>query len=625
MLVEPARPHPLGAHYDGAGTSFAVTSRSASRVQLCLLDDDGTERRVDLHGPEDGVWHGRVDGVGPGQRYGYRVHAAFESGGNPNKLLVDPYAQAVAGALEWNDAVFQVRQPHEDSAPYVPHSVVVNPYFDWSESIRPRTPWSDTVIYEAHVKGLTALHPDVPPELRGTYLGVACPPVIEHLQRLGVTAIELLPIQQFLSENRLGEQGLSNYWGYNPLAWLAPHNGYATADRGQQVNELKTMVRELHRAGIEVICDVVFNHTAEGGPMGPTLSLRGFDDKAYYRHDPADPSRYLDVTGCGNTVDASNRDVLRLVMDALRHWVTELHVDGFRFDLAVTLGRDGDPRRFDPGATFFDLVHQDPVLRDVKLIAEPWDIGHDGYQVGGFPSGWGEWNGRYRDALRDFWKGTDHSLPRLARRLTGSADLYLHARRSPTASVNFITSHDGFTATDLVAYEHKRNEANGEDNRDGDDHNRSWNCGVEGPSDDPGVNELRARQRRNLVASVLLSHGVPMLLGGDELGRTQRGNNNAYCQDNEISWVNWATADEELIRFVAHVTGLRRDHPVLRRTRWLTGRPNEVTDRPDSAWFTPSGRPMETDDWERGYARAVGLALDGRAVAPEAGGEAETA
>jgi isoamylase len=588
---------PLGAHLDADGVAFAVYSGVADAVDVAIFDEAGNEERYALEQDEDDVWRGHVAGVGEGGRYGFRVRGPWDpargSRCNEAKLLLDPYARAIEGMVDWNAAVYGDNA--DDSAPYVQRSVVCDEEFDWSGDRAPGTALADTIFYEAHVKGLTKLHPDVPAELRGTYAGVAHPAVIEHLQRLGVTAIELLPVHQFVHDAALVERGLRNYWGYQPIGYFAPHNDYATAQRGDQVREFKTMVRTLHAAGLEVILDVVFNHTAEGNEHGPTLCFRGLDNAAYYRLVDDDPSRYVDDTGTGNTLDAHRPHGLRLIMDSLRYWVQQMHVDGFRFDLAASLGRAESG--FDPFGGFLDAIGQDPVLSEVKLIAEPWDIGMGGYDLGAFPPGWSEWNGRYRDTVRDFWRGTPGTLADFATRITGSSDLYGRDRR-PTASVNLVTVHDGFTLTDLVSYDSKHNEANGENNRDGTDDNRSWNCGVEGATDDPSVLELRARQRRNVLATCLLSEGIPLLLGGDELGRSQGGNNNAYCQDNEISWVDWSLVGaEELTNFVVKLTGLRREHPGLRRDRFFA--PGELT------WLRPDGQPMQGGDWSNPDARAI--------------------
>ena len=579
----PGESYPLGATYDGAGTNFGLFSEVAERVELCLFDDDGKETRVDLHEVDGFVWHGYLPGVSPGQRYGYRVHGPYHPADghrcNPAKLLLDPYAKAIEGSVDWGQPVFSYtfghpdRRNNADSAPYVPRSVVVNPFFDWNLDRPPRTPYHETVIYEAHVRGLTKEHPVIPEEQRGTYLGLAHPAVISHLHELGVTAVELMPVHQFVTDSHLSERGLGNYWGYNTIGFFAPHNAYAASgSRGQQVQEFKTMVRALHAAGIEVILDVVYNHTAEGNHLGPTLSFRGIDNSAYYRLVDDDRRYYMDTTGTGNSLLMRHPHVLQMIMDSLRYWVLDMHVDGFRFDLAATLARQF--YEVDRLSAFFDLVQQDPVVSQVKLIAEPWDVGDGGYQVGNFPPLWSEWNGKYRDTIRDFWRGQPSTVPEFASRLTGSSDLYQQDSRRPVASVNFVTCHDGFTLADLVSYNHKHNEANGEDGRDGSDDNRSWNCGAEGPTEDKAVLALRARQKRNFLATLLLSQGVPMLLAGDEMGRTQRGNNNAYCQDNEISWMDWAVRAEEdqaLFDYVRTLIRLRADHAVFRRRRFFRG------------------------------------------------------
>jgi isoamylase len=587
----------LGATADRDGVTFAVYSGVADAVEVAIFDDGRAETRTELTQDARDVWRGHVAGIGPGTRYGFRVRGPWDPAVglrcNEAKLLLDPYARAIEGSVEWNPAVYGDNA--DDSAPYVPRSVVCADEFDWGGDEPPGTTLADSIIYEAHVKGFTKLHPEIPPELRGTYMGVAHPAAIAHLQRLGVTAIELLPVHQFVHDRQLVERGLRNYWGYQSIGYFAPHNEYASGQRGEQVTEFKQMVRALHAAGIEVILDVVFNHTAEGNETGPTLCFRGLDNQAYYRL-ADDPSHYVDDTGVGNTLDAHRPHGLRLIMDSLRYWVQEMHIDGFRFDLAAALGRGR--RDFDRFGGFLDAIGQDPVLSEVKLIAEPWDIGFGGYDLGAFPPGWSEWNGRYRDTVRDFWRGTPGTLADFATRLTGSSDLYGRDRR-PTASVNLVTVHDGFTLSDLVSYDHKHNEANGENNRDGADDNRSWNCGVEGPTDIPGVLELRARQRRNFLATLLLSEGVPLLLGGDELGRSQHGNNNAYCQDNEISWIDWSAAanERELTGFVARLCHFRREHPVLRRDRFFAL--GELT------WRRPDGRQMVAEDWNNPDARAV--------------------
>ncbi|MBS2963418.1 glycogen debranching protein GlgX [Actinocrinis puniceicyclus] len=638
--VWPGFGYPLGAVYDGAGTNFAIFSEAADRVELCLFDDSGVkEERVRLREVDAFVHHAYLPGVGPGQLYGYRVHGPNRPRSgvrcNPHKLLLDPYARAIDGEVRWNESLYGYRFGHPesrndaDSAQYTPRSVVVNPYFDWDGGMgyerRPRTPYHETVIYEAHVKGLTMRHPDLPEELRGTYAGLGHPVIIDHLLALGVTAVELMPVHQFVHDERLVSAGLRNYWGYNTIGFFAPHNGYAaTGRRGEQVQEFKAMVRALHQAGIEVILDVVYNHTAEGNHLGPTLSFRGIDNAAYYRLVENDRRYYMDTTGTGNSLLMRHPHVLQLIMDSLRYWVTEMHVDGFRFDLAATLARQF--HEVDRLSVFFDLVQQDPVVSRVKLIAEPWDLGEGGYQVGGFPPLWTEWNGRYRDTVRDFWRGEHATMAEFASRLTGSSDLYQDDGRRPIASINFVTAHDGFTLNDLVSYNDKHNEANGEENRDGESHNRSWNCGTEGESDDLDVLALRERQKRNFIATLLLSQGVPMLLHGDELGRSQRGNNNAYCQDDELSWVDWegAREHETLLEFTRRVARLRAEHPVFRRRRFFQGKvlPHTGSPLPDIRWFTPDGAVMARQDWEAGFAKSLTVFLNGQAIAePDSRGE----
>jgi len=619
-VIWPGRPYPLGASFDGAGTNFAVFSSVAERIELCLFDDDGTETRVDLPEVDAFCRHGYVPNLGPGQRYGYRVHGPNDPVAghkcNPAKLLLDPYARAVEGMVRWNPALSSyARFRGRDSAPYVPRSVVVNPWFDWADDRPPRTPLAETIIYETHVKGHTARHPDVPPELRGTYAGFATPEAIEHFTRLGVTAVELLPVHQFVHEQALVERGLRNYWGYNSVGYFAPHNEYSSSGAsGEQVHEFKQMVKRLHAAGLEVILDVVYNHTAEGNHLGPVLCFKGFDNAAYYRL-AEDRRHYVDYTGCGNSLNMRNPHVLQLIMDSLRYWVSEMHVDGFRFDLAAALARE--LHDVDRLAVFFDLIQQDPVIRQVKLIAEPWDVGEGGYQVGNFPPLWSEWNGKYRDAVRDYWRGEDQQLAEFAYRLTGSSDLYEWSGRRPVASVNFVTAHDGFTLADLVSYNDKRNEANGEANRDGETDNRSWNHGVEGPTDDPAIVEVRRRQQRNLLATLLLSAGVPMLLGGDEMGRTQLGNNNAYCHDNELTWLDWDLLEREadLVAFVQRLIEFRSAQRVLRRRRWFQGRPIHGSAAADIAWLRPDGDPMSDEDWSQAYAKAIGVFLNGEEIA----------
>ncbi|MGC0368542.1 MULTISPECIES: glycogen debranching protein GlgX [unclassified Microbacterium] len=624
--VWPGSSYPLGATYDGNGTNFALFSEAAERVELCLFDEDGTETCFELVDVDAFVWHAYLPNIQPGQRYGYRVHGPYDPANgqrfNPSKLLLDPYAKAVEGQIDWGQPVFSYEfgDPDsfndEDSAAHMMKGVVINPFFDWSGDRRPKTPYAESFIYEAHVKGLTQLHPDVPEELRGTYAGIAHPAVIDHLRKLGITAIELMPVHQFVNDSTLEEKGLSNYWGYNTIAFLAPQNTYSsTGDHGQQVQEFKAMVKALHAAGIEVILDVVYNHTAEGNHMGPTLSMRGIDNEAYYRLEDDDKRYYTDYTGTGNSLNVGNPHTLQLIMDSLRYWVLDMHVDGFRFDLASTLAREF--YEVDRLAAFFELVQQDPVVSQVKLIAEPWDVGPGGYQVGNFPPQWTEWNGKYRDTVRDFWRGEPQALGEFASRLTGSADLYEHSGRRPVASINFVTAHDGFTLRDLVSYNEKHNEANGEDNNDGESHNRSSNMGVEGPTDDPEVRTRRAQQQRNFIATLLLSQGVPMLLHGDELGRTQGGNNNGYAQDNEITWVDWSSVDHPLIEFTAALARLRKEHPTFRRSRFFDGRPvkmEEGDNIPDVVWLRPDGTLMQPEDWDSGFGRAVGVFLNGQGI-----------
>ncbi|HEY2704333.1 MAG TPA: glycogen debranching protein GlgX [Candidatus Dormibacteraeota bacterium] len=620
--IWPGRASPLGATYDGAGTNFSLFSEVAEKVELCLFDDEGGERRIALEEVDAYCWHAYLPGVTPGQRYGYRVHGPWEPEQgrrcNPAKLLIDPYAKAIEGQVDWDQACFPYTfgddgsRNDDDSARHVPRSVVHNPYFDWGNDRSPDIPLNESVIYEVHVKGFTARHPGIPEAQRGTYAGLAHPAAIEYLTGLGVTAVELLPVHQFVHDAHLGERGLRNYWGYNSIGFLAPQNDYAaTGQRGEQVAEFKAMVRSLHEAGIEVILDVVYNHTAEGNHMGPVLSMKGIDNAAYYRLVSEEPRFYYDTTGTGNSLNVRDPHTLQLIMDSLRYWVTEMHVDGFRFDLAASLARQF--HEVDRLSAFFDLIQQDPVVSQVKLIAEPWDIGEGGYQVGNFPALWSEWNGRYRDTVRDFWRGEPATLGEFASRLTGSSDMYQADTRHPGASVNFVTAHDGFTLRDLVSYNEKHNEANGEGGADGESHNRSWNCGVEGDTDDEAVLALRRQQQRNLLATLLLSQGVPMLLGGDECGRTQGGNNNAYCQDNEISWYDWENLDGDLLEFTRRLIALRRAHPVLRRRRWFQGRPIRGT--VDLGWCRPDGAEMSDEDWDAGFARSVGLFLNGDAIA----------
>jgi isoamylase len=619
----PGRPFPLGAHWDGEGTNVALFSQGAEAVDVCLFDESGAETRIPLEESTYHVWHGFLPQVGPGQRYGFRVDGPFDPGRgqryNPSKLLVDPYARAIEGDFRLDPSVFDgVKnvQDHRDNALHVPKSVVVHDAFPWGEDDhRPHHAWSDTVIYELHVKGFTARHPDIPAHLRGTYAGLAHPAAIKHLQGLGVTAVELMPVHHFVSEPHLLRRGLTNYWGYNSLGYFAPHAAYsASGSRGEQVREFKAMVRALHAADIEVLLDVVYNHTAEGDETGPTLSFRGIDNARYYRLEEDDPRRYRDYTGCGNTLDARNPHVLQLLMDSLRYWVTEMHVDGFRFDLASALARS--MHDVDKLSAFFDVIQQDPVVSQVKLIAEPWDVGEGGYQVGEFPPLWTEWNGKYRDTVRDVWRGHGHGLRELAYRLSGSSDLYQDDGRRPYASINFVTAHDGFTLRDLTSYESKRNADNGEDNRDGESHNRSWNCGIEGETDDLAVNSLRLRQAKNLLSTLLLSTGVPMLTMGDEIRRSQRGNNNAYCQDTEISWVDWDVKPDaqEVYDLVAQLLRLRREHPVFRQKAFFSGRSIGDDGVKDLAWFGSDGRELTDTEWFDPAQHTIAMYLDGRGI-----------
>jgi glycogen operon protein len=622
----PGQAYPLGAQWDGEGVNFALFSEHAERVDLCLFDASGRQE-IQVHAlPErtDQVWHGYLPEAEPGQIYGYRVHGPYDPQTghrfNPKKLLLDPYAKYIRGTVRWSDAHFGYRVGHRkgdlsmdrrNNARQVPKSMVVDPAFSWGDDHPPATPWHDTLIYELHVKGFTARHPEVPEGLRGTYAGLATTPAIDHLRRLGVTAVELMPVHTFVDERHLVDRGLSNYWGYNSIGFFAPDMRYSATG---SLREFKTMVKRLHSAGIEVILDVVYNHTAEGNHLGPTLCFRGIDNAAYYRLLPEEPRYYRDYTGCGNTLNMLHPRVLQLIMDSLRYWVLHMHVDGFRFDLASALARElHEVNRL---GAFFDIIHQDPVLSQVKLIAEPWDLGEGGYQVGNFPPGWTEWNGRYRDTVRDYWRGQGGVTGELATRLTGSSDLYERDGRRPVASINFVTCHDGFTLRDLVTYEQKRNEANGEDNRDGEDHNRSWNCGAEGPAEDPEINALRARQSRNLIATLLLSQGVPMLLAGDEMGRTQGGNNNAYCQDNAISWLDWELKprQRELLAYVRRVTRLRREHPLFRRRHFFQGRPIKGADIKDILWLAPDASEMDDRAWTQEHTRALGVMLSGKGI-----------
>ena len=641
MRTWPGSPYPLGATYDGSGTNFALFSEVADRIELCLFDDAadggvGTETRVDLPERDAFVWHGYLPDIGPGQRYGYRVHGPYDPDNghrcNPNKLLLDPYAKAVDGNIDWDQSCFSYPWGDEDSfddqdsAPHISKSVVISPFFDWDNDRPPRTPYHATVIYEAHVKGLTQTHPGIPEKIRGTYAALAHPVMLAHYEKLGVTAIELMPVHQFVHDSHLAERGLRNYWGYNTIGFFAPHNDYASSgSRGQQVQEFKAMVKVLHEAGLEVILDVVYNHTAEGNQLGPTLSFRGIDNAAYYRLVDGDAKHYYDTTGTGNTLLMRHPHVLQLIMDSLRYWVTEMHVDGFRFDLASSLARQF--HEVDRLSAFFDLVQQDPVVSQAKLIAEPWDVGEGGYNVGQFPPLWTEWNGQYRDVMRDYWRGEPETLAEFASRLTGSADLYEQEGRRPYASINFVTAHDGFTLHDLVSYNDKHNDANGEGGHDGESHNSSWNCGIEGYSDDLEVVALREQQKRNFLATLFLSQGVPMLLHGDELGRTQGGNNNVYAQDSEIAWVDWDRAKdyEILTEFVSRLSQLRRDHPVFRRRRHFRGRPVKGTEIEDLGWFTPAGEQMSDDGWESRFAKSVTVFLNGDGIRePDPRGERVT-
>lgn len=660
LKLWPGKPYPLGANWDGEGTNFALFSENATAVELCLFDDQGWETRVPLTEVYNFVWHGYIPGIKPGQQYGFRVHGPYdpEEGHrfNPAKLLIDPYAKAIAGDVihgrelfgyDWDSEDEDLSYSKLDDAHLVPKAVVIDETFDWEGDTHPQLPWHKTIIYETHVKGFTQQHPDIPEALRGTYAGLAHPAAIDHLKSLGITAVELLPVHHFIGcPGFLAAKGLRNYWGYDSIGYLAPYSRYSSSgNTGQQVNEFKGMVKALHAAGIEVIIDVVYNHSGEGNHMGPTLSLRGIDNTVYYRLVEDDPRYYMDYTGCGNSLNVCHPQVLKLIMDSLRYWVLDMHVDGFRFDLATVLARETD--RVDTFAAFFDIIHQDPVLCNVKLIAEPWDIGEGGYQVGQFPLLWSEWNGRYRDTIRDFWRGIDETLSQFAYSFTGSSDLYESNGRRPHASINFVTAHDGFTLHDLVSYNQKHNEANGEDSRDGENHNRSWNCTTieveetepveegeeppppdpclgDGETDDPLVRVLRERQKRNFLTSLLLSQGVPMMVAGDEMGRSQGGNNNAYCQDNEISWIDWDLRykNADLLEFTRQLTQLRREHPVFRRRKWFQGRAIHGSEVSDIAWFNPDGGEMTDEQWQVGYAKSIGIFLNGEELTtPNARGE----
>jgi isoamylase len=631
MNVWPGQPYPLGATWDGAGVNFSLFSENATAVELCLFDspEGGKEiARIPIKDQTDRIWHLYLPEARPDQLYGYRVYGPYDPKGgnrfNPKKLLLDPYAKAIAGTVQWSDAFFGYVVGHadadlsldkRDSSSGIPKCVVVDPAFSWGDDSPPRIPWHKTFIYELHVKGYTALHPDVPPELRGTYAGLSCPAVLNYLKNLGITAVELMPVHQFVADKRLVDRGLTNYWGYNSIGFFAPDSRYSSSGvMGQQVSEFKTLVKTLHREGIEVILDVVYNHTAEGNHLGPTLCFRGIDNAAYYRLLADNKRYYLDYTGTGNTLDMTHPRVLQLIMDSLRYWITEMHVDGFRFDLASALARE--LHEVDRLGAFFDIIHQDPVISQVKLIAEPWDLGEGGYQVGNFPVLWAEWNGKYRDTVRRFWRGDSGQVGELAYRLTGSSDLYEHGGRLPYASINFVTAHDGFTLHDLVSYNEKHNEANGEGNKDGTDNNLSWNCGVEGPTNDSAILSIRARQQRNFLATLVFSQGVQMILAGDETGRTQRGNNNAYCQDNEISWVDWDLDQPklELLRFTRKLIRLFHHHAVLHRRHFFQGRKILGSEVKDLTWFRPDGKEMTEEDWRNPETRCIGLRLAGDAI-----------
>ncbi len=635
VAVYPGSPYPLGATWDGEGVNFAIYADNATSVELCLFDDTNSEKesaKIKLVERTHQIWHAYLPKIKPGQLYGYRVHGTYdpENGHryNANKLLLDPYAKAISGTIDWHDSLFgyEVGDKNEDlsfsktdSAPFIPKAVVIDESFDWEGDKKPNIPYYKSIIYEAHVKGFTQTHPDIPEEIRGTYAALAHPVTINYLLELGITAIELMPIHHFVTDRYLIEKGLTNYWGYNSIGFFAPDVRYSSSGNlGEQVTEFKSMVKEFHKAGIEVILDVVYNHTSEGNHLGPTLSFKGIDNASYYRLTEDNKRFYMDYTGTGNTLNSSLPSVLRLIMDSLRYWILEMHVDGFRFDLASALARE--LHGVDKLGSFFDIIHQDPVISQVKLIAEPWDVGEGGYQVGNFPAGWTEWNGKYRDCMRDYWRGADSMLAEFAERFTGSSDLYRDDYRRPTASINFITAHDGFTLHDLVSYNEKHNLANGEDNNDGESHNRSWNCGVEGPTDDKSILELRQRQKRNFLTTLFLSQGVPMMVAGDEISRTQNGNNNAYCQDNEVSWLNWAAADKELLKFTRKLIKLRKSHPVFCRRRWFQGQPIKGVGVEDIAWFLPDGIEMDDEHWNHDFAKSLGVYLNGhglRSVGPK--------
>ncbi|NIJ52121.1 glycogen debranching protein GlgX [Dyadobacter arcticus] len=627
--VRPGMPYPLGATWDGEGVNFAIFSENATKAVLCLFgsqEDSQENVKIEIEEVTHHIWHVYVQGIGPGQLYGYRFEGPYDPKAghrfNHNKLVIDPYAKALSGSIDWDDSLFSYQTGSKeedlsfsetDSAPHLPKSIVIDQNFDWENDRHPKIPYHDTIIYEAHVKGLTILHPGIPEEIRGTYAGIAHPEMIRYLQQLGITAIELMPVHHFVADRHLIEKGLTNYWGYNTLGFFAPEITYASdRENGNHVIEFKHMVKQLHAAGIEVILDVVYNHTAEGNHLGPTFSFKGTDNVSYYRLTEGDPHHYMDYTGTGNTLNTRLPYVLAMIMDSLRYWITDMHVDGFRFDLASTLARTLNDT--DTLGSFFNIIHQDPIISQVKLIAEPWDINDDGYMVGKFPPGWAEWNDKYRDCVRDFWRGAESKLAEFSERFTGSPDLYQGDYRSPTASVNLVTAHDGFTLHDLVSYNKKHNEANGEDNKDGSNNNNSWNCGVEGPTDDPEITALRKKQKRNMLTTLFLSQGVPMLVAGDELGRTQGGNNNAYCQDNEISWINWEQADQKLLEFTKGLIWFSKKHPSFRRRRWFQGLPVKGSELDDIRWYLPEGTVMSDENWEYDFAKSMGIYLNGNGI-----------
>ena len=628
VIAYPGRPYPLGSTWDGEGVNFSLFADNATSVELCLFDQSmGTleTTRVKMQERSYQMWHCYVPELGPGQLYGYRVYGTYDpSNGhrfNPNKLLIDPYAKAISGTVEWHDSLFgyKVGDPaadlsfsETDSAPFIPKSVVIDDSFDWEDDRNPKIAYHNSIIYETHIKGFTQTHPDIPDNIKGKYAAFSHPAVINYLHELGITAVEFMPVHHFITDRYLHDKSLTNYWGYNTLGFFAPDTRYSSwGYLGEQVKEFKQMVKDLHRAGIEVILDVVYNHTGEGSQLGPTLNFRGIDNASYYRL-TADQRYYMDYTGTGNTLNANLPNVLRLIMDSLRYWILDMHVDGFRFDLAATLARE--LHEVDRLSSFFDIIYQDPVISQVKLIAEPWDVGEGGYQVGNFPPGWSEWNGKYRDCIRDYWRGADSILAEFAERFTGSSDLYKDDNRRPTASINFITAHDGFTLHDLVSYNEKHNHSNGENNNDGETHNRSWNCGAEGPTQDPDINLLRAKQKRNFLTTLFLSQGVPMIVAGDELGKTQQGNNNAYCQDNEISWIDWVNSDQTLLAYTRKLISLRKNHPVFCRRRWFQGQPIKGVGVEDIAWFLLDGTEMSEEDWTNGFAKSLAVFLNGKGL-----------